>query len=232
MAIAFVQSVRIQGVNTTSATTSGITTTSGNAVILATAQFTTARFNGVSDSKGNAWGSPTGGPFDNSSGSDEVRQYLNGNITGGASHTFTQACSPADYPVLIAAEFSGFTAAPVADQTATGAQTGTAHSTSSTATLTDSNELVYANGAANSIGTPIQNTDGTFTQDQAEGGASGENAISAYKIVAATTAVSWNGWSIANSRPGNSVLVTYKAGGGGGGGTKPPWPFFRGMQVH
>jgi hypothetical protein len=214
MAIAFVQGVSAQGASVLSVTTGAITTTSGNLLIIGTAQFTTANFGSVSDSKTNTL-NLVGGPVDGA-GSDEARQYAAYNCTGGASHTFTQNCSPADFPTIIAAEVSGIALAAAADKTTTGNETGTTHSTGTTAALTQADELVYCNGATHSVGGSISNTDGSYTQDQAVVAGAGENAVSAYKIVAATTAVSWNNWTIGASRNGSSVLVTYKAAAASG----------------
>lgn len=216
MAIAIVgTSLLAHGASVSSVTTAGKNTTNGNTIILATAIFTASFvYSSVSDSNTNTW---TQNAVKLGTSTTEARQFSNSNISGGVGQTFTLTLNGAGFPTLIAAEFSGLATSGAFDQTANGAETGSAsHSTGTTATLANASELVYANGACYNTGGSVANSDGTFTQDQVNQNITDENAVSAYKIVAATTAVSWNGYTTGAGGNAAQVLCTYKAASAGG----------------
>lgn len=213
----FIQAVKVQGVLQTTVTTAGITTTTGNAILFGVGHFTGAgNFSSISDSNGNTYTTDVG---PTTGGTNDARIASNTNITGGAGHTFTGTCATNGYLLLLVSEFSGLATSSAFDKSATGTETGTSHSTAATATLSQADEVVYAIGAANTLGAlpVIANSDGTFTEVLNEPSNLGENGVAAYKTVNATTAVSWNGWTSNNSITAVSVLATYKAAAAGGG---------------
>src|SRR3990172_3461424 len=118
MALAHVQSIaKARGSGGTSATTAGVTTVSGNGVLLGTAVFGTT-FSSVADSKSNSWALDAGPVSYNAAGTGNARIHSNLNLSGGAAHTFTVNLSSADYAVLGAVEFSGQLTSAGLDKTA------------------------------------------------------------------------------------------------------------------
>lgn len=213
MSITRIQAIMAHGALVTSITTGALTTTSGNTIILATAVFTGATaFSSVGDSNGNSYGTANA---IKAGVSTEARQFSNGNITGGAGHTFTLTLAGAGYPTIIACEVNFSAGSGTFDKFADGAENGSAtHSTGTTATLADANEFVYANAACYNTGGSLANSDGTYTQDQLNLNGTDENALSAYKTVAATTAVSWVGFNTGSAGVSAQLVCTYRAAGG------------------
>jgi len=231
MSIAVVQVVGVSGTGSaiTSVTTAGITTTTANLVILNGQKLTyvTAGAPTFSDSNSNSWAAESIAVTTYGSVTKaDYRERYNANITGGASHTFTlNGGGINSYPVLIATEVSGHAASPL-DQVATATNTSsTTHTSASTATTSQNNELLHGcgmddfgvTGATHSVSAP-------WTQDfekneVAAGGTPG--GISASQIVAATGTYSFTYTTDTNTNLYLSTISTWKEAAGGGSSIVP-----------
>ena len=129
MAAAWVQSVSAQGGFGTTVTTAGITTTTGNVVMLD--NFYSATFSSNSDSNTNGWGSNSVAEVTNVGGLKGQQNY-NASITGGASHTFTGTYTGNGFPIIAATELSGCDASPLDVVVSATTPFSTAHSTGAT----------------------------------------------------------------------------------------------------
>lgn len=198
----------------TSATTPTKTTTTGNAIILSTAIYT-GTFSSVSDNgTSNTW-SLNVGPIKSTANLGEIRQHACCGINGKVGHTFTLTLTGADYPTIIAAEFSGVATpnASAFDKSSTGQAANDTHTSGSSGTLSQANELCYGHGSI-STGTSTPTVSGSgWTQDKIQTDSSVEGIVSGYKIVSATTAQSFD-WTMGVGNTA-SLIGTYKEASGG-----------------
>ena len=139
MAIAVVQTVSVTGTSVTSVTTAGITTTSGNLVILDFA-YNNSTYTSLADNKSNTY-TDSVAEITGVSGS-KGRQQHSDSITGGASHTFTGTVVEFRSLQLVATEVSGQAASPFDVSVTHDTAFSTTHATGNTPTTTQANELL------------------------------------------------------------------------------------------
>jgi hypothetical protein len=133
-----------------------------------------------------------------------------------------------EFPTIVASEFSGITSNSPLDQTSTATDdTVTSHSSGSTATTAQADELLvgsYGTGSSTSVYTAT----GSFILPT--NGQQGDNttniAAQIYSIVSATGTYAATLSTDPDSPAASSMGIgTYRAASGGGGGvTKPMWP--------
>lgn len=96
-------------------------------------------------------------------GDANLRQDYKENGTGGASHTFTGTIGAAYFITISVSEISGAATSGALDKTATGSDfTHPTHTTSSTATTAQANELIVGYGG--SIDTDTFTIGGSYTE--------------------------------------------------------------------
>lgn len=217
MALAHVQSIakaRVSG--GTSATTGGVTTTSGNGVVVIPTVYTGSAFSSVSDSKSNSWSTAVGPVSYNSAGTGSTRIMYNTNITGGASHTFSVNLGSSDYAVIGVIEFSGQEVGGSHDQTGSNTtNTDATVESGTTGTTTQADEIIFASmSSSTGAVTTISDPSGSFTAGQEEEDALNYVlAATAWRIVAATGTYNTT-WTIVASRNTCGCIATFKAAAG------------------
>lgn len=143
MALAHVQTVKGTGAATSSVTTSGVTTSSGN-LLLAVAgawQSGVQNTHTITDSNSNTWVEVTGSPLLPTSNTKHHLFYAK-NCTGGASHTFTTTIGGTALITLFVMEVSGADTTSPFDKGAGAVGNSTAPSSGATATRTQANEII------------------------------------------------------------------------------------------
>jgi hypothetical protein len=183
------------GTSVTSITTVGVTTTTGSVGVVDGLYYTGfdpgggfPAFSSFSDFYGNVW--TTAVTEHANANAVKARQARNYAIVGGAGHTFTlTVTNTSSFPAIAFTEITG-AAATALDKTATGTDaSGTSHSTSATATLSQAAELILLFGGITGVATGSVSAPWTQLENLTND-ASTEGLITAYQIVAATTAVS------------------------------------------
>ncbi len=215
--IAVVQSTHASGNNVSTITTPAITTTSANLIILDEYFYQKLQGSTTTDSKSNTWTNSIARYDSTNLG---AQQYYNANITGGASHTFTFNLTTNNFPAIAVTEVSGHASSPF-DQAATVADnSGTSHTTASTGTLAQANNLVMGFGGAGGSATPSVSAPWTQLEQQANDGLH-EGLVTGYKIVSATTAQSFT-WATSASVEASGHVSIWKDATPGGGGASCP----------
>jgi len=183
------------------ATTAGITTTTGNLVVLSSTFYRYDEFTSVSDNgTGNTW-TQSIATHHASSFLCGTREDYNASINGKAGHTFSLTLTNVGvgiYPTIAVTEISGASASPL-DKTATGDDTtGTSHTTASTGTLTQAKELALGAGGVCNTANPSVTTPWTELQNIGNDG-NHEGIEIAYQIVNSTSALTFTYSTSANS---------------------------------
>lgn len=213
MAIAFVQKVSSQVAGVADNTTSALSVTAGNAIIIAIGSyfgFTSAKDSYDSDTSKYA----SDVNSDTAGGGPKARLVSRLNLPSTGSYTFTVTCtgSGTGYSSITVREFSGLATSAAADKTATGSTTaGTSHSAGATAALSQNDELAVGVGtdALASTNSVTGWTDAVFL---ARGGGGYEQAVSAYNIVADGSAQTFS-WTSSSAVDSKSVICTYRQAG-------------------
>lgn len=217
-AIAVVQTVSCSSHAAASCTTGAITTTNGNLFVASSSWMfhSLVSFTSVTDSKSNAYTNAIADTIDTASNEYTIRQDYKAAGSGGASHTFTATLSDAYFVSLSVIEVSGASSTPL-DQTATGADgNGTSHSTSSTSTTSQANELLIGNSTA---GDNITFTcGGSYTERTnipADGGVNTSGLLNCSRNVtsASTYAFDFSTSGLARTSSGISTWKEAAAGG-------------------
>lgn len=149
-AIAVAQTVSCSSHAATSCTTGAVTTTNGSLFVASSSWMfhSLTSFTSVTDSKSNAYTNAVPDTIDTASNEYVIRQDYKAAGAGGASHTFTATLGAAYYVSLSVIEVTGASSSPL-DQTAVGSDgNGTSHSTASTSTTAQANELLIGNATA------------------------------------------------------------------------------------
>ena len=215
MGIAVVQSVIAAGSSVSSITTPGISTTSGNLIIVDLSYIGT--FLSQSDSPMNSYSNAIA----EAGGATLCRENYSNGITGNASHTFTLELTASGFPTIVAVEVSGQSASSVLDQTAVGSDaTGDTHTTANTSATSQANELLHGYG----IGTVVVGTtfsvSAPWTQDKENDLATSSGIISASKNVTSIGTYNFTfRTNIGSLRATQSGISTWKEATGGGGAT-------------
>lgn len=195
---------------TTSVNTGAMATTTGHTLIVTATLCLGTAFGTPTDTGGNTYGTPV---IATNSAGKKIATWIAHNITGHAANVVNiPYVGGTDIGNAQQTEVSGLNASAAFDKSATGAETSaTVHAAGSSGTLSTSAQfiLVAGMGAFASAGTPA-NTDGSYTQISAVDGFNNQKFVTAYKIVAANTAVSWSGWSSVTVDNACSVLGTFK----------------------
>lgn len=170
-----------------SCTTAGVTTTTGN-LFIASAGYCCAAFTSVTDNKGNSYTDSVAEQSDAGGGSS--RQQYKESGAGGASHTFTlTGASGAFFGALSVTEVSGAATSGALDQTAGGITNpgDTSHTTNTTSTTTQANELLLGYGSTANVATFTTDTGAGWTElTNIATDADTEGLITGYRIVSAT----------------------------------------------
>lgn len=153
-------SCEAQGSTTCSA--GPITTTTGH-LFVASTSYCCAAFTSVADNQGNSYANSIADTADASGGT--IRQDYTASGTGGASHTFTLTGSLSTFfATLSVIEVSGATASPL-DQTAAAATAfGTSHTSPTTSTTAQANELLIGFGGGIQITTFVNDGGAGWTE--------------------------------------------------------------------
>lgn len=209
MAIAYVQSSTIgngNGVNNYA--TGAIAVSAGNLLVVNVSVALGSSVSSLVDTAGNTFTLMTSA----TSNGKQMFQYAAENCLGNAANVATVTLGGSEIGSIQQHEFSGIATASAKDKTTTGTESSsTTHATGTTGALSQADEVVVVGGmgAFGSAGAP-SNTDGAYTLISAANGANNEKFITAYQIVSATTAVTYNGWSSTSVGEASTVLVTYK----------------------
>lgn len=149
MTIAVVQTVSVVGNSVLSVTTAAIATTSGNLIIADNGWYNKTHARTFSDSMGLAWATAIA-KFDG--GNYCLAEFYNTSISGSASHTFTNSAATTDYPSVVITEVSGHDPTSTLDKTSSKTEgAGTSHTTNSTATTSQADELLHGAGYTDSF---------------------------------------------------------------------------------
>lgn len=213
-----VQSVSAAGTAVDSITTGGITTTTGNLVVLDCYFYKTGFFSSVSDNgSANSW---TNSVADHTyaAGVVSARQYYNPNINGKAGHTFTLTMSAGapggNFPTLAVTEISGQAASPFDVSAIVDDSSGTTHTTASTGTLAQANNLVLGMGGAGQTATVSVSSPWTQLENISNDG-NREGIVTAYQNVSATAALTF-AYTTSNSVVASGHITVWKEAAGGG----------------
>ena len=183
-AIAVVQTTSCVATATTTCNAGPITTTTGN-LFIASTSYCCDTFTSVTDSNGNVYVNAIADTADGTGGT--VRQDFKAVGVGGAGHTFTlTGASGSFYGTLSVTEVSGAASSPL-DKTATGADAGNSHTTASTATTAQANELLLGCGGCFFATAYTTDTGAGWTeQTNLDTDANTEGLITGTRIVSAT----------------------------------------------
>lgn len=212
----FVQDVNASaGGASSSVTTAGITTTTGNLIVAVAGTYNSNAFNNptFTDNKSNTFVRAI--ESNDSGGGGRVVQDRKENAAGGTSHTFTGTLSIGTSIEIVVAEFEG-DANTVLDQTAAGGEASavTSHSSNATATTTAATELLIGGfSTEDSAGASLT---GTNSWNFGANGylATGESDVGlGYKQVASTGAYDFTATSAGSCRSA-MCIATYKTSGG------------------
>lgn len=186
MAQAFVQAVSAQVTSAaTSCTTTGITTTSGDLIVLLGFESSGVTFAAtpLSDSKSNTW---TAGIATFGTTNKQIEKF-DANGTRGASHTFTCTTTTSAFPAVAAVEFSGMDlTTSCIDKTATTADASSTnpHTSAATATTTQADEAVVC--ASNTSAGTATYVDNVGTLCTSQNNTAGTPLGVGYRLVTAT----------------------------------------------
>lgn len=195
------------GVNTIGS--GALATTTGNLIVVSISVCLGSSITSVTDTAGNTYSLKKSA----TSNSRSIYQYAVENATGNAANVATVLFGGSEIGNIQQHEFSGIATATAADKSASGTETSSGtHSTAATATLSQADELVVASGmgAFPAAANAPSMTDGTYTSISNTNGGNNQKFCTAYKVVAATTAVDWNGWTSDSVGDAASAIVTYK----------------------
>lgn len=219
--INYVQEAHVTGLAVSSVTTAGITTATGNGVELGSIFYggTGSTFTSFTDNgSGNAWTDSGLGTVNSAAGSGRAVAAANSNLNGKVGHTFTVTFSGSAFPALFAVEINQQNTSGMVDKTASiSTNAVTTHTSGSTGTLTQANNIVVGFGGPDpgSAATTEANNDGTYTEIINVALVAGVSIgiIVAYKNVTATTAQTYSfTTNVARSCAG-IVLALMEAGG-------------------
>jgi hypothetical protein len=157
MALAHVQTVKGVTSAGTVATTAGITTTSGNLLVCVAGAFQAgvSPVSVITDSNSNTWTNVANSSPQTPNASSRIYMYYAKNITGGASHTFTQTITGGvNFMTIFVMEISGAHLTSPLDAVAQAGNTGNSAAANSGTTPTRANAnaiLIGAFGSADGV---------------------------------------------------------------------------------
>lgn len=190
----------------TAVVTPGITTSANNAIAIGGLFYNTT-FTSFTDSRSNAFGdSGLGTISDSGAGTGKARAAYNSNLSNsGAGHTFTLTTAAASFPTIFVMEISGQDTTDMLDKTASLAtSSATTHTSASTATTSQANELLFFNGGQRLVvatNTPDASYTGLVNVADAE--------VGGYKNVTATGTYNYS-YTSANACSSAGILMTFK----------------------
>lgn len=192
------------GVNGTStATTSGIDTSSAKLIVIAVLWFTGTPT--VSDSKGNTWTALTTVASGSSGGTQYfARLYYCINPTVGTGHTFS---ATANFTVIDVRAFS-CTATPVFDVEATGAGS-TSAATFQPSTITPAGTELFVTGLCFLSDSTLASINSSFNKPDTEvrSGSGSLFGITAYKMSSSAESPTW---TVASGNTGAAAMAAWK----------------------
>jgi hypothetical protein len=210
-AIAVVQETNCSSEPSASCTTPSIASTTGHLFVVSVGFCcTTGDHTSITDSHSNPYGLVIA---EFASGSAFAMQYATAGGTGGATHTFTSNHASAGvYATISVLEVSGAAASPL-DQTQTGIDAVsccTAHSSTSTATTAQANELLLGFGSTTDASTFTTDTGAGWTErtNIASDGDT-EGLITGSRVVAATGTYAYT-WTTNVATRAVSGISTWK----------------------
>lgn len=211
-AIAHVQTVSCASHAVASCTTPATTTTTGNLFVVSVSWGYTSltTFTSVTDNKSNTYGNAISWRSDGGAGDQETRHDFIANGAGGASHTFTGTLATAYFISIAATEISGAATTTPLDKTAVGDQFASSHTTASTATTSQANELLI--GAGGTYYSANFTCGGTYTERANipdTGAGDTEGIVVCTRGVTATGAYAFDYTTSAGARTA-SIISTWK----------------------
>lgn len=216
MAIGHAQTVKVVGINVTSVTSSGITTTGGNLLVAGCGSWLNAGSQNlvVTDSKTNTWTENPAGPKAPDS-KTRIHQFYVPNAIGGATHTFTATGSAGSYMALFVSEFSGIALTSPLDKSAGATGNSGAPSSGVTATRTQSDEVLVGMSGTDDGGGRVWNAGTGFTIPANGNQDVGDSYVAAveYQIVSATGTEAATYTFSSLTSPWAAIIGTYKAAG-------------------
>lgn len=221
MAISVVQSAIAQGnYPTATATTAGMTTTTGNLVILDNSY--NGAFSSNTDSVGNTPWLTAIAEINTTENSTSGRETYFNQITGNATHTFTLTLTSALIPTICAIEVTGQATSSPLDKVQSDAVTSgsTTITGSNTATTTQADELLHGFGFDSFLTTTKTFAiSAPWTLDKTLGDISAPNfregLISASQVVSATGAYNFVFTKTSANDKNGIGISTWKAAAGG-----------------
>lgn len=216
-AIAVVQTVSCEASGASTCTTTGVTTTTGN-LFVASSSYCCSVTPTISDSKSNSYTESIADNADPVSGTGIVRQDYTSAGTGGALHTFTITGGAGLYATLSVSEISGAAASPL-DKTAIGGDVfATSHATNTTATTTQSNELLIGVGGSVDIGATFVTDSGAGWTEQtnAPTDIDSEGIITGTKVVSTAGSYAYTFTTTANARSSQGISTWKESATGSG----------------
>lgn len=206
-AIAVVNAASCTAAVTDTCTTGAITSTTGNLFVASVMSYNVSTFVSVTDSKSNTY---TDSVAEVENHHMALRQQIKVNGAGGSSHTFTFTGAASNYGSLAVLEVSGATATPF-DQSAIGGNTAvTSHTSGSTATTSQANELLIGWGATPNTSTYINDSGAGWTERaniEADGFSLG--IICSSKVVSATSTYAYT-FTTGSAVDSGAGIGTYK----------------------
>lgn len=193
-AIAVVQTTSVSGAGVSSASTApDITTTNGNLIVCSIFYFTFNAFTSITDADSNVYSTSISEITGSTSSNSHAQQKYSNVITGSATANFTATFTGNSSFDLHCTEISGQATGSVLDKTATKVDnSGTSHTSSSTATTDQTNELLMGGGSISLYpGSDLTFTaTGSFTEQESITAQLGVTfgSITASRVVSGTAA--------------------------------------------
>lgn len=225
-ALAFVQKVSCAASASDTCTTASITTTTGNLIVVG-AGYQEDAFVSITDNKSNTYIEAIA-EVACCSATNKGQQRYKANASGGASHTFTlTGASGSFYGEISVAEISGAATASPLDKTMTGTETSTDHSSGSTATTSQANEILIGFGTSRDGATLTTDTGAGWTEIDRYEATANIPLITGYRIVSATGTYAYT-YTSSPSLEAVQGISTWKEAAAGGGAA-PQQRMLRGM---
>lgn len=211
-AIAVVQTVSCEAQGATTCNAGPVTTTNGN-LFVASTSYCCDTFTSITDNNSNVYVNAIADQADGSGGT--IRQDYKAVGTGGAGHTFTvTGASASFFATLSVQEVSGAAASPL-DQTAADTDAiSTSHSTPSTGTTAQADELLIGVGGTISTTTYTTDTGAGWTEaTNVATDADSEGMVTGYMVVSAVGTYAYT-YTTGTGRATAQGISTWKAAAG------------------
>lgn len=203
----------------TSLTTSGLTTTAGNLLVVCITLFSgNIGAAPITDNKSNTWVQAVA---KTGTSSGFAAMFYAQNCLGGAGHTFTLTTTSSDFSAMVVYEIEGAALTSSLSNTNAAVSATSAHSSGSVSANASVAEIFIGCGSVSSGVSPIMTSvdPGFWWVVGTQTGSVTEGIISAFRLVDPSVSDSFN--FTAGARNESSIVAGFKkaaSGGGGGGG--------------